>query len=237
MPATYRPPAGSRPGLTRRRLLQLGLALPLPLVAAACGDETTNSQAGRGSAATTAPSPATAAGQTLATSAGQTLAPTPACDDGDDPTPAQTEGPYFSTGSPERTSLLEPGLAGERLVVAGTVLATDCRPVARALLDFWQADDGGQYDNQGFRLRGHQFSDAQGRYRLETVVPGLYTGRTRHIHVKVQAPGRPVLTTQLYFPGEPQNASDGIFQRELLMNVGAAGPGGRQASFTFVLDG
>jgi len=221
------PPAGSRPRLTRRRLLQLGLALPLPLVAAACDGETANGQAGQGSPATTAPSPAT--------TAGQTLAPTPACDDGDDPTPAQTEGPYFSTGSPERTSLLEPGLAGEKLVVAGTVLATDCRPVARALLDFWHADDGGQYDNQGYRLRGHQFSDAQGRYRLETIVPGLYTGRTRHIHVKVQAPDRPVLTTQLYFPDEPENGSDGIFQRELLMDVRAAGASG-QASFTFVLD-
>jgi len=220
------PGAAAEPGLrlTRRRLLQLGLALPLPLVAAACDPPPAGGQAGP---ATTAPP--------QASTGGQSLPPTPACDDGDDPTPAQTEGPYFSTGSPERTSLLEPGLAGERLVVAGTVVATDCRPVARALLDFWHADDGGQYDNQGYRLRGHQFSDAQGRYRLETIVPGLYVGRTRHIHVKVQAPERPVLTTQLYFPGEQQNASDGIFQQALLMDVRDGG-GGRQASFTFVLE-
>src|SRR6266540_2880166 len=72
---------------------------------------------------------------------------------------------------------------------------------------------------------------AGGRFRLETVVPGLYTGRTRHIHVKVQAPNRPVLTTQLYFPGEAANAADGIFREELLLAMS----GDRQASFTFVL--
>jgi len=60
--------------------------------------------------------------------------------------------------------------------------------VGGALLDFWQADAAGDYDNTGFRLRGHQFSGADGRFRLATVVPGLYPGRTRHIHVKVQRP-------------------------------------------------
>ena len=218
------------PRLTRRRLLQLGLALPLPLVVAACDDGTATDQADPAASPTTASPPATTA------TAGGTLAPTPACDDGGDPTPAQTEGPYFTPNSPERASLLEAGLPGQRLVIAGTVLATDCRPVDRALLDFWQADDAGEYDNQGYRLRGHQFSDAKGGWRLETVVPGIYTGRTRHIHVKVQAPNRPVLTTQLYFPGEPGNAGDGIFQQELLLaDVRDAG-GSRRASFTFVLD-
>jgi protocatechuate 3,4-dioxygenase beta subunit len=218
------------PRLTRRRLLQLGLALPLPLVVAACDDGTAADQADPAASPTTASPPATTA------TAGGTLAPTPACDDGGDPTPAQTEGPYFTPNSPERASLLEAGLPGQRLVIAGTVLATDCRPVDRALLDFWQADDAGEYDNQGYRLRGHQFSDAKGGWRLETVVPGIYTGRTRHIHVKVQAPNRPVLTTQLYFPGEPGNAGDGIFQQELLLaDVRDAG-GSRRASFTFVLD-
>jgi protocatechuate 3,4-dioxygenase beta subunit len=221
--------------LTRRRLLQLGLALPLPLVLAACDD----GPAGDPAAAPATSAPATSAPATSApAAAGQgTLAPTPACDDGDDPTPAQTEGPYFTPDSPQRASLLEAGIGGQRLVVAGTVLTTDCRPVDRALLDFWQADDAGEYDNQGFRLRGHQFSDAQGAWRLETVVPGIYTGRTRHIHVKVQAPGGPVLTTQLYFPDEPANVSDGIFQPELVLGDVRDAAGSRQGSFTFVLAG
>jgi protocatechuate 3,4-dioxygenase beta subunit len=224
-------PAAPSPGqrLSRRRLLQLGLALPLPLVVAACDD------AGGGQAGPAAPTTAAPSDTTTGAATG-TLAPTPACDDGDDPTPAQTEGPYFTPNSPQRASLLEAGMGGQRLVIAGTVLATDCRPVERALLDFWQADDAGEYDNQGYRLRGHQFSDARGAWRLETIVPGRYTGRTRHIHVKVQAPDGPVLTTQLYFPGEPDNDRDGIYQPELLLS-GVRDRGGiRQAGFTFVLE-
>ena len=211
------------PRLTRRRLLQLGIALPLPAVLAACDGATGGDRAGGG--------PATTAGAAT-TAPPRALQPTPACDDGDDPTPAQTEGPYFTPDSPERASLLEAGMAGDRLTVAGTVLATDCRPLRRALLDFWQADADGRYDNQGYRLRGHQFTDADGRFRLDTVVPGRYPGRTRHIHVKVQAPDGPVLTTQLYFPGEAANAGDGIFREELLLTM----DGDRQASFTFVLE-
>jgi protocatechuate 3,4-dioxygenase beta subunit len=192
--------------LTRGRFLQLGLALPVPLLAAACSGE-------------------------------RSLRATPACDDGDgdEPTPFQTEGPFFTPDSPERTSLLEPGLGGTKLFLTGSVFATDCTAISGALLDFWHADPGGAYDNDGYRLRGHQFADARGRYRLETVVPGLYTGRTRHVHVKVQAPGQPILTTQLYFPAEARNGSDGLFDPALLMNVQAS-EGARAAEFDFVLE-
>jgi protocatechuate 3,4-dioxygenase beta subunit len=103
--------------------------------------------------------------------------------------------------------------------------------VQGALVDFWQADGNGVYDNTGFRLRGHQFADAAGRYRLETVVPGLYPGRTRHFHVRVQAPNRPVLTTQLYFPGERANQRDFIFNPKLVIAL----RGANSASFDFVL--
>jgi protocatechuate 3,4-dioxygenase beta subunit len=126
-------------------------------------------------------------------------------------------------------------MAGGRLVISGLVLTTDCQPVARALLDFWQCDDAGVYDNAGFRLRGHQFTDAAGRYRLETIVPALYPGRTRHIHVKAQAPNQPVLTTQLYFPDEPGNANDRIFNQELLMEIQETADA-KQATFNFVLN-
>src|SRR5262245_11735829 len=163
---------------------------------------------------------------------GPARAATPPC--GADPTPTQTEGPYFKPASPRRASLLEPGLAGTRIVVAGRVVTTECKPVARALIDVWQADARGAYDNSGFTLRGHQFADEDGRYRLETIVPGVYPGRTRHIHVKVQAPGQPVLTTQLYFPGEAQNRRDGLFDPALVVTV-RDGPDGKAAEFDFVL--
>jgi protocatechuate 3,4-dioxygenase beta subunit len=119
-------------------------------------------------------------------------------------------------------------------VVAGYVLTTDCKPVVKALVDFWHADDNGVYDNVGYKLRGHQFADEHGRYRLETIVPGKYPGRTRHIHVRVQAPEQRVLTTQLYFPGEPANDRDGIFDPALLMEVNDVGDA-KEAAFNFVL--
>ena len=162
------------------------------------------------------------------------LAPTPACHDGDHATAPQTEGPYFKPSSPERTELFEEGMAGQPIELVGFVLSRGCKPLAGALLDFWQADDKGRYDNSGFHLRGHQFTDADGRYRLKTVVPGNYDGRTRHIHVKVQARGGGVLTTQLYFPGEPKNRSDSLFRAELAMRT-AKNEGWLAGRFDFVL--
>ena len=162
------------------------------------------------------------------------LAATPECDDHDEPTPSETEGPFFKPRSPKRASLVESGMSGAQIVVTGRVFSVGCKPLAGALLDFWQADPEGEYDNEGYRLRGHQFTDAQGRYRLVTMVPGLYPGRTRHIHVKVQAKdGRP-LTTQLYLPGEARNRRDFLFDPELLMAVREAN-GKREGRFHFVL--
>jgi protocatechuate 3,4-dioxygenase beta subunit len=126
-------------------------------------------------------------------------------------------------------------MAGTRLTVSGRVLTRDCRPVAAALLDFWQADAAGAYVNAGYRLRGHQFTDEVGRYALETVVPGLYPGRTRHLHVKVQAPNQPALTTQLYFPREARNARDGLFHTALLMAIEDTADG-QAGTFDFVLN-
>jgi protocatechuate 3,4-dioxygenase beta subunit len=212
--------------LSRRRLLQLGLVVPVGLFVACSSDE-------QPSAVQT--TPGTGAPTTPAATAPTTLTPTPTCDDGDDATLAQTEGPYFTPNSPERASLLGSGIDGTRLLLTGAVVGTDCTPVARALVDFWQANDAGEYDNSGYNLRGHQFTDAQGRYSLTTIMPGIYTGRTRHIHVKVQAPNQPVLTTQLYFPGEPANASDGIYREECEIDIANAGSG-KAGTFTFVLD-
>jgi protocatechuate 3,4-dioxygenase beta subunit len=166
----------------------------------------------------------------------QALVPTPVCgDDDDDPTLAQTEGPYYTPNTPERTSLLEPGITGTKLLLTGSVLSTSCAPIANALIDFWHCDDSGVYDNVGYKLRGHQFTDSSGRYTLETIVPGIYPGRTRHIHVKVQSAYGPVLTTQLYFPDEPQNNSDGIYNPALNMTIQDAAEG-KTAAFDFVLD-
>lgn len=142
------------------------------------------------------------------------------------PTPATKQGPDFRAGAPARTSLLEPGVTGTKIVLTGTVAGVTCGPIARARLDFWQADAKGIYDASGFRLRGYQLTDAAGAYRLETIVPGPVAGRAPCLHVKVQPPGKPVFMTQLYFPDQPLNARDPEFRSELLISkpkIGSAG--------------
>lgn len=187
---------------------------------------------------------ASSAAAALASAVGHAQEPaalpsTPECDDGDDaPTLPQTEGPYFTPDSPERADLREPGMAGTPLRLRGYVLTTACEPVAGALMEFWQADGAGAYDNEGFRLRGHQFTDEAGRWELATIVPGLYPGRTRHVHVRVQPPGGELLVTQLYFPDVPENANDFIFDPALLVepDADATAAGDELAArFDFVL--
>lgn len=168
-------------------------------------------------------------------SAAQELAATPQCHDGDEPTVRQMDGPYFKPNSPERIDLVETNTKGRLVELSGQVLTRGCRPVSRALLDLWHCDEFGEYDNRGFHYRGHLFADDEGRYRFRTILPAVYTGRTRHYHMKVQAPGRPILTTQLYFPDEPGNRRDFLFRPELVMRMAEAGDG-LAARFDFVLD-
>jgi protocatechuate 3,4-dioxygenase beta subunit len=165
----------------------------------------------------------------------QGLAPTPSCRDGDAPTARQTEGPFFKPKSPERTDLREAGAGGRQFELSGFVLTRGCRPLGGAIVDLWHADEKGEYDNAGFRYRGHVVTGPDGTFRFRTIVPAVYPGRTRHYHVKVQAPGSRLLTTQLYFPNEPANLRDGLFRHELLLRVADAGDG-LAGRFDFVLD-
>jgi protocatechuate 3,4-dioxygenase beta subunit len=232
---TSRDDDGDRPGLTRRRFLEGSALVPIVLAVGACGgdgDRASGSTAARSSAPAAGAAPSTTSAEAAAEAG--TLPATPACDDHDEPTIPETEGPFYTPDTPRRSNLVTAGVSGIPLLLTGDVVDTSCRPIRGALLDFWQADDDGRYDNQGFRLRGHQFADAGGRYGLRTIVPGLYPGRTRHIHVKVQRPHGKILTTQLYFPGEPRNRTDAIFDSSLLMDIRRAG-NGRRAQFRFVL--
>lgn len=146
-----------------------------------------------------------------------------------DITPDDMEGPFYKSGAPSRSSLLDPKSKAEKLVLSGVVSGTDCKPLANVALDFWHADERGEYDNAGFRYRGLLKTDVQGRYRLETNLPPPYSGRPRHIHVKLQPPGGKILTTQLYFPGESRGAD-----RALVVKM-ERGESGRRASYDFVL--
>lgn len=199
----------SRPQLSRRNIVRMFSASLIAFASATCSSSVKNKK-------------------NLTT-----LAPTPACGD-DATTPSQTEGPFYTPDSPLRQSLLAPGLSGTPIIVTGQILSSNCVPIAGALIDCWHANDQGEYDNSGYTFRGHQYTDAEGRYQIETIVPGIYPGRTRHYHMKVQAPNQPVLTTQLYFPGEPANQGDFLFNPVLLMAVDNSDDP-QKATFDFVL--
>jgi protocatechuate 3,4-dioxygenase beta subunit len=169
---------------------------------------------------------------------GETLAATPACDEDNKKTESQVEGPFYTPDTPLRRMLREPATVGTPLVIEGRVLFPDCRPIRGAVLDIWSCDGTGVYDNDGFNLRGHQFTNDQGAFRIETVKPAGYGNflfhRTPHIHVKVQGRETSLLTTQLFFPGESHNQQDAMFSEALLMRVEQS-EGTLHASFDFVL--
>ena len=160
------------------------------------------------------------------------LAPPLECTSG---TRTTTAGPFYTPQTPRRDTLREPDTRGETLVFEGLVLADDCRPLPGAVIDIWHCDELGHYDNRGFRYRGHQFTDEAGAFRFETIRPVRYSGRTPHIHVKVQGEETKVLTTQVYFPDlEEANANDWIFRDDLVMRLDRAGDGWR-GRFDFML--
>jgi catechol 1,2-dioxygenase len=169
--------------------------------------------------------------------------PPPACST----TEPNIEGPYYRADAPFRADLVEADVHGTSLVVGGRVLSADCRsPLAGAVLDVWQADGDGHYDNDGtmhlpkdrFRLRGKLRTDDGGAFSVRTVWPGRYLNgrvyRPSHVHVKVSAAGHRPLTTQLYFPGDPYNDVDPFIRRSLIMDVSRDGSGQR-AHYDFVL--
>lgn len=143
-------------------------------------------------------------------------------------------------GAPERADLRQTDPTGTPLRVTGSVLrAGSCKAVAGATVDVWQADETGQYDERGFRLRGVQMTDADGRFEIDTVRPAPYTAgatkRTAHVHVKVRAKGYRELTTQLYFDGEPRNRTDSLFDPTLVMKIDQT-PQGQRGQHDLVVE-
>jgi protocatechuate 3,4-dioxygenase beta subunit len=165
--------------------------------------------------------PSVVAGCLAVTLAAATAASPPAAAaacDGFGLTPGQIGGTHFRS-SPMRHSVLVGGIQGTRITLSGFVLSNGCRAIRGARVDFWQADERGAYDDTGVRLRSHQFTDARGHYWLQTILPGPYANRTRHLHVTVRARGEHTVTTMLYFPGVALNAHDPFFDRRLLVRL------------------
>ena len=172
-------------------------------------------------------------------------------------TTRDAEGPYFEPGAPIRTlKIAEANEPGVRLLVEGRLLGPDCRPLRSYKIDVWQADKDGTYyegATDGFRLRGKIVSDAFGRYKFETVLPGRYADaagiRPAHLHFKVLTPqNNTLLTSQLYFAGDPYlgnadyctrsrtcNSADVARQLRLLDGVVAPNVQGKRARFDAIL--
>ena len=141
-------------------------------------------------------------------------------------TPEQTIGPYYPDKMPldlDNDLLvvndnITPAV-GQIAWLTGRILDQTGQPVRGALVEIWQADNNGAYINsaspianrdKNFQGYGRFLTGSSGQYLFRTVKPGLYPGRTRHVHYSVTAPGQPQFTTQLYVAGEPLNSTDGI---------------------------
>jgi protocatechuate 3,4-dioxygenase beta subunit len=157
------------------------------------------------------------------------------CNVDEKPTPATPQGPEYKPDAPQRTSLIEPGVTGVKVVITGTLSGLTCGPIKRARIEFWQPDAKGVYDAAGFRLRGQQFTDSNGRYRLETIVPGAPSKHAPVVHVKAQPPGKAAFATQMFFPNQPANKNDPQFRPELVAAV-AETNGVKTATFNIVLN-
>jgi protocatechuate 3,4-dioxygenase, beta subunit len=118
---------------------------------------------------------------------------------------------------------------GERILVHGRVLDEDTRPVRGALIEVWQANAAGRYRHKvdghdapldpNFTGAGRMLTDENGCYQFKTIKPGPYpwgnhrnAWRPAHIHFSLFGAGiLSRLVTQMYFPGDPLQTLDPIF--------------------------
>ncbi|MGP3947933.1 dioxygenase family protein [Streptomyces sp. 7N604] len=228
---------------SRRNFIRVGSLGVTSVAVAATGISSTGLSAAADAAEAADAAPMAAAAPRTA---GAPVALTPACSGQE--TPEIMEGPLFKPQSPQRTNFITPAISGVELQLSGVVYDTACTPLADCQIEFWQCDQNGDYDTAGFSLRGHQFTSARGKYRLDTIIPRDYWGRwgrrTPHIHTQVQVSGGPLLVTQLYFPDDTQaygrdfaalNAGDGSFNRACVIALTAKEGGGYTGTFDFVI--
>ncbi len=144
-------------------------------------------------------------------------------------TPAQTEGPFYPDKLPLDTDndlliitdSITPAV-GQVTHLSGRILDAKGNPLRNALVEIWQVDGRGAYLHSGtsnaekrdrnFQGYGRFLTGSTGEYYFRTVKPIAYPGRTPHIHFKIGAQGKNLLTTQCYVKGDPGNPKDGIWR-------------------------
>lgn len=176
-------------------------------------------------------------------------------------TPRQTEGPFYPDKLPLDTDndllILNDAImpaVGEVTYVSGRILSPSGEPVRNATVEIWQCDASGVYIHSksggpaakrdaNFQGFGRFVTGSTGGYLFRTIKPVPYAPRTPHIHFKVKARGKELLTTQLYIKGHPGNEKDGIWKktgdqkmRDLVTVDFAPLPGGKAGELTARFD-
>ena len=162
-------------------------------------------------------------------------------------TETNIRGPFYRPNAPWKTSLAGSHEPGETLIISGRVFGADtCKPLKGAVVDVWQANAAGHYDNDDashppdpkkFILRGQMKTDKKGRYKFRTILPGNYQDeelwRARHIHYIISVPGYSSLITQCYFKGDPYNDTDILVKASLIIDLKTSGSKKKRHKGTF----
>lgn len=137
------------------------------------------------------------------------------------PQASAPDGPFYSLDTPETRAIAGDGTSGKAMVFQGRVVDENGAPIENAIIEIWHADGNGDYDNEGYNCRGHQFTNADGCFEFQTVKPfgygtqslsleGVVDYRSAHIHVKLMKGDR-AQTSQIWFPDDPRNATDVVY--------------------------
>jgi len=133
-------------------------------------------------------------------------------------------GPYYFENAPIRNIIAHQDEPGQRLFISGRIMQDNCEyPISGSMIEVWHPNDAGCYsivedcntgnpENDYFNLRGKFFSDVNGYYYFESILPGHYGTRPRHVHIKITTPNGEVLITQLYFENDPFCETDPFCQ-------------------------
>ncbi|MFC5950655.1 catechol 1,2-dioxygenase [Pseudonocardia lutea] len=176
------------------------------------------------------------------------------------------EGPYYIPGAPEfaseATLPMREDEKGTPLLFQGTVTDLDGKPVDGALVELWHADDDGYYSQFApgipeWNLRGQIRVGADGHFAFHTIQPapyqiptdgscgkliaaaGWHPWRPAHLHLKVSAPGKQLVTTQLYFDGGEwvdNDVAQAVKPELILRPTPAASGEGNEVTYDFALD-